>query len=90
MSTNKKLGTKKFAKRRDVNPERGFHEYGDVTFADPENNKYPIDTTEHVRAAWSYINHPDNAAKYASKDVARIKERIKLAAKTHGVEINDD
>ena len=52
-------------RRDDVNPERGEHEYGDVEFADPVNNKYPIDTPEHVRAAWSYINHADNAAKYS-------------------------
>ena len=52
-------------RRDDVNPERGEHEYGDVKFADPTNNKYPIDTAEHVRAAWSYINHADNAAKYS-------------------------
>ena len=75
--------------RDDVKPKRGEHEYGDVTFADPTNNKYPIDTAEHVRAAWSYINHSDNAAKYSKKDVGMIKRRIKRAAKTHGVEIED-
>jgi len=77
-------------RREDVNPERGEHEYGDVAFADPVNHKYPIDTPEHVRAAWSYINHSDNAAKYARDEVATIKNRIKKAAKTHGVEISDD
>ena len=56
-------------RRDDVNPERGEHEYGDVEFADPVNNKYPIDTPEHVRAAWSYINHADNAAKYTKDEV---------------------
>ncbi len=78
------------AHRDEVNPSEGEHEYGDVEFADPENNKYPIDTPEHVRAAWSYINHQDNAAKYSQKDVATIKSRIKRAAKKHGVEISDD
>ncbi len=43
-------------KRDDLRPTQGEHEYGDVEFADPTNEKYPIDTTEHVRAAWSYIN----------------------------------
>jgi hypothetical protein len=47
--------TTKIDRREDVNPERGFHEYGDVKFADPANNKYPIDTPDHVRAAESYI-----------------------------------
>jgi uncharacterized protein DUF6582 len=77
-------------KRDDVNPKEGIHEYGHVPFADPTNHKYPIDTPEHVRAAWSYINHKDNAAKYDKDDVARIKERIKSAARRHGVEISDD
>lgn len=76
--------------RDDVNPKEGLHEYGDVQFADPTNHKYPIDTPEHVRAAWSYINHRDNASKYDKDDVAAIKGRIKHAAKQHGIEISDD
>jgi hypothetical protein len=75
-------------RRRDVNPTRGEHEYGDVKFADPTNKKYPIDTAEHVRAAWSYINHADNAAKYEKSEVASIKRRIRAAAKKQGVEIS--
>jgi len=77
-------------KRDDVNPKEGVHEYGHVQFADPTNHKYPIDTPEHIRAAWSYINHKDNAAKYDRDEVATIKDRIKRAAKREGVEIEDD
>jgi len=77
-------------KRDDVNPKEGVHEYGHVQFADPTNHKYPIDTPEHIRAAWSYINHKDNAAKYDKCDVAQIKERIKHAAKQHDVEISEE
>jgi len=77
-------------KRDDVKPERGEHEYGDVEFADPVNKKYPIDTPEHVRAAWSYINHADNAAKYQKSDVETIKAHIRRAAKKLEVEIQDD
>src|SRR5680860_273569 len=43
-------------RRDDVNPKEGLQEHGDVQFADPVNRKYPIDSEEHVRAAWSYIN----------------------------------
>ena len=40
-----------YIKRRDdVNPDEGEREYGNVQFADPTNNKYPIDSPEHVRA----------------------------------------
>jgi len=61
-----------------------------VTFADPVNNKYPIDTEDHIRAAWSYINHKDNAAKYDADEVKTIKNRIKRVAKKHGIEISAD
>ena len=80
----------KIDKRDDVNPKSGETEYGDVEFADPVNNKYPIDSEKHVRAAWSYINHEDNAAKYDKDEVALIKKRIKKAAKKFDIEISDD
>lgn len=71
----------KVGKRDDVNPKAGEREYGDAKFADFTNKKYPIDSPEHVRAAWSYINHKDNAGKYDNDEVELIKERIKKAAK---------
>ena len=77
-------------RRGDTKPAEGAREYGNVTFADQTNKKYPIDTPEHIRAAWSYINHKDNAAKYDASEVRTIKSRIKAAAKRHGVEIDDD
>jgi hypothetical protein len=80
----------KIEQREDVNPKEGLREYGDVQFADPVNHKYPIDTAEHVRAAWSYINHKDNAAKYDADEVKTIKSRIRKAAEKHGVEIDSD
>lgn len=80
----------KIERREDVNPERGEHEYGDVTFADPVNKTYPIDTDDHIRAAWSYINHEDNAAKYDKDEVETIKRRIMKAANDHGIEIDPD
>ena len=79
----------RISRREDVNPKEGEREYGHVKFADPTNKKYPVDTPEHVRAAWSYINHKDNAAKYDRDEVTQIRNRIKRAAKEQGVEIND-
>jgi hypothetical protein len=81
--------TTKIDRRDDVNPTEGLREYGDVKFADPVNHKYPIDSAEHVRAAWSYIHHKDNAAKYDADEVRLIEERIKRAAKKFDVEIDD-
>lgn len=61
--------------------------YGDVKYADPKNGKYPIDTADHVRAAWSYINMPKNQKDYSAEELAQIKGRIKAAAKKFGIKI---
>ncbi len=81
---------KEIKPREDVNPEEGIHKYGNVTFADPVNHKYPLDTPDHVRAAHRYINQADNAAKYSADEVKLMKERIAQAAHKHGVEIHQD
>lgn len=71
----------KIAERKDVSPKEGEHKYGDVKFADEKNKKYPIDTEEHIRAAWNYINKPKDAGKYGSGDVSAIKSKIVAAWK---------
>ncbi len=67
---------KAITEREDVNPKAGVAEYGKVDFADAKNHKYPIDTADHVRAAWNYIAKDANAAKYAADEVAQIKAKI--------------
>lgn len=67
--------------------------YGNVEYADPgyqadKKKRYPIDTEEHVRAAWSYINMPKNSGKYSSGELAGVKAKIRAAAKKHGIEIS--
>ena len=69
--------------------------YGKVAYADPGYQKdgkkrYPIDTEEHCRAAWSYINQKRNAARYSSDQLSRIKSRIKRAATKLGITIGAD
>lgn len=69
--------------------------YGDVQYADPGyqadgKKRYPVDTPEHARAAWSYVNQEKNASAYKPEQLAAIKGKIKLAAKKHGVQIGDD
>lgn len=71
----------KIAARDDTSPKEGESKYGDVTFADPKNKKYPIDTEPRIRAAWNYINKPKNAGKYSAKDAASIKRKIIAAWK---------
>lgn len=63
--------------------------YGDVSYADPKNGKYPIDTKDHVRAAWSYVNQQKNGSKYSAEELSAIKSRIKAAADKFGIEISD-
>src|SRR6516225_7628715 len=68
-------------KRDDVEPSEGKSKYGDVDFADEKNKKYPIDTQDHIRAAWNYINKSANAGKYSAEDVKSIKGKIVAAWK---------
>lgn len=70
----------------------GKKPYGNVTYADPgyqsdKKARYPIDTEEHIRAAWSYINKPGNASKYSSGDLAKVKGRIRAAMKRIGADV---
>lgn len=65
--------------RKDINKsdkDRAEKEYGDTKFADPVNKKYPIDTEEHIRAAWNYINHENCSDKYDTKSLRRIMMNI--------------
>lgn len=64
--------------------------YGKVTYADPKNKKYPINTAARVRAAWAYINVAKNAAVYPLNGVtvSEVKAAIESAAKRFGVTLN--
>lgn len=69
--------------------------YGKVSYADPGYQgdgvkRYPIDTEEHVRAAWAYINKASNAAQYTAEQLKEIKMRIAKAMKKHGIEMGND
>src|ERR1700756_2950154 len=77
-------------KREDRPKSVGESQYGKVEYADPVNKAYPIDSEKHVRAAWSYLAMPKNAAKYSAKDVATMKARIKRAGKKYDIEFSDD
>ena len=72
----------------DTNPEVGIREYGDVLFADPVNNKYPVNTREHIEAAWRYIPQEREQAFYSPQDVACIESRIKAAGQAMGLTLH--
>ena len=80
---------KKIRRRRDADPEQGIKKYGDATFADPTNNKYPIDTPGRIKAAWAYIHQPLNAEKYTAAEARTIKARVRRAAKARKVTLPD-
>src|SRR6185369_12404295 len=68
--------------------------YGDVSYADPGyqsdgQKRYPLDSEEHCRAAWSYINQAGNAAKYSPAQLKSIKARIMAAGKKYGITFAD-
>jgi hypothetical protein len=76
---------RKIHRRRDADPREGLEKYGETTFADPVNKKYPIDTPGRIKAAWAYIHQPSNSGKYTAAEVRTIKGRVRRAAKARGV-----
>lgn len=62
------------------------------TWADPgyqsdKKQRYDLSTKDKAKAAWSYVNQKDNAAKYTPAQLKRIKGRIKAALKKFGVTV---
>ncbi len=68
------MSVKAIQKREDVpNPKL---EPTDIPYADERNKRYKLGTEPQIRAAWSYIHHPDNAAKYSPEDRKTVENRI--------------
>jgi hypothetical protein len=80
---------KRIHRRRDADPSAGVEKYGETSFADATNKKYPIDTPGRIRAAWAYIHQPNNAAKYTAAERRTIQTRIRNAAKAREMELPD-
>jgi hypothetical protein len=80
----------RIAKREDTSPQEGEHKYGDVSYADEKNKKYPLDTHEHAKAALSYWGMPKNREKYSAEDQKTIGAKIHAAAKKFGIKTADD
>jgi hypothetical protein len=81
-------------------PEGDYGAPSEAGYADPgyqsdKKPRYPLKeggslSEKRIRAAWSYINQQDNAAKYSSGDLAKVRNRIKAAAKEVGIEISEE
>jgi hypothetical protein len=68
--------------------------YGDVEYADPGYQddgkaRYPLDSEEHCRTAWTYINQADNAARYSPEELRLVRGRIIKALKRYGVDASE-
>lgn len=59
-------------------------------YADPVNFKYPIDTEEHARAAWSYIHQARNRKEYSSEELKSMENRIRKALDKYNVDIEEE
>jgi len=69
--------------------------YSDPGYQADKKPRYPLKKDgawdkKRIKAAWGYIHHEDNAAKYTADQLARIKGRIRAAAKKVGIELSAD
>src|SRR4051812_43232008 len=68
--------------------------FGNVEYADPGyqsdgKKRYPLDTEDHVRSAWSYINKPANANKYEPDKLKKVRAKIKAAMKRLDIQVSE-
>lgn len=61
--------------------------YADPGYQKDKKKRYPLSSPGKIRSAWSYINVADNASKYTPAQLARIKSKIKSAAKKANIDI---
>ena len=63
------------AGRKGKEPD-GDGEYADPGYRADGKKRYPIESEENIRAAWSYIHEEKNAAEYTPEQLAAIRRRI--------------
>lgn len=62
--------------------------YADPGYLADKKKRYPLGPGEkRIRAAWSYINQPDNAKQYTAQQLKRIKGKIRAAMKRIGATV---
>ncbi|MCK9601480.1 MAG: hypothetical protein M0R06_20730 [Sphaerochaeta sp.] len=76
--------------KRDNTLLQSVKESGDFAFADPTNQRYPLDTVAHVQAAIELIQSPTNASACSSSELKAMKARIKMAMTKHGMKVPDE
>ena len=72
----------------DVNPG-GEEQSPETPFADPNSRKFPLDTEEHIRAAWTLVSDTENPAlSYDAGEREALKERIRQAAADRAIALD--
>jgi len=56
-------------------------DYADPGFQADGKKRYPLDSEEHIRAAWSFIHQKNNGAPYSAAELDHIKAKIIAAWK---------
>jgi len=64
---------------------------GGTAYADPgyqadKKPRYPIDSEEHVRAAWAHLNVPENQAKYGHNELHHVRAAVQSGMRKHNVD----
>jgi len=65
----------------------GSKVYADPGYQADGKQRYDLTTKALAKAAWSYVNQKDNAAKYTAAQLKRVKGRIMKALKAFGVKV---
>lgn len=68
-------------------PKRAGGPFADPGYQSDKKPRYDLGTKKKAKAAWAYINQPDNARLYSGAQLKRIKARIVKALKGYNVEV---
>lgn len=61
--------------------------YADPGYQKDGKQRYDLTTRAKAKAAWAYVNQPDNAKQYTAQQLKRVKGRIRAALKKFGVTV---
>lgn len=75
------------------NPKEPYGPPAQADYADPgyqadKKKRYPLDSADHVRAAWNFINIQSYASKYNASQLRSIIQRIRSAAKKFNITLS--
>lgn len=72
-----------------VDPQEGINNYGKVEFADPVNNRFPLDTPARVRDSYRRFDMEVRSSdSYSAEEADLVLGRILAAARAQGVQID--